>query len=252
MSELLTIKNKVVIVTGGYRGNGLGIASGLAKEGAIVYSYDLNYNEPSKFNGSFYECKGDVKSTQDFQTLCESIISEHGRIDCLINNAGITKPADNDSYPDEYWNQTIEINLTAIFQLCKVVVEIMKGQSDGSIINITSLGAEHGFPNNPAYIASKGGLKMMTKSFAYDYGKYGIRCNSIGPGYMKTDMTKGSYGNEERRELMSQHTMLGRWGTPEDLVGPCAFLISNAANYVTGQDIYIDGGWTASGLIQTT
>ena len=250
---MLSVKDKVVIVTGAFRGNGFGIAKGLAQEGAIVYSYDPNYSDGEvNFNNDFYEFKGDVLDSDRFSECCQKIIDQHHRIDALINNAGITKPAkDDQQYSDDDWDQTMSINLTSAFKLSKTVLSFMKEQKKGSIINITSLGAALGFPNNPAYIASKGGLKMLTKSFAYDAGKYGIRCNNIGPGYMKTDMTKGSYANEERRELMSQHTMLNRWGTPEDLVGPCAFLISDASNYITGQDIYVDGGWTASGLIQT-
>ena len=125
----------------------------------------------------------------------------------------------------------------------------MKKKSNGSIINITSINAELGFPNNPAYVASKGGLKMLSKALAKDYGKFGIRVNNLGPGYMKTEMVKASYQNKKARNLREKHTILGRWGTPEDLVGPCIFLASDASKYMTGQDIYIDGGWLANGLL---
>ena len=126
----------------------------------------------------------------------------------------------------------------------------MKKQRAGSIINVTSINAELGFPNNPAYVASKGGLRMLTKSLAKDFGKYGIRVNNLGPGYFITDMTKNSYQNKKSRIIRQKHTLLGRWGNLSDLVGPCIFLASNASGYVTGQDLYIDGGWVANGLIE--
>ena len=121
---------------------------------------------------------------------------------------------------------------------------------DGSIINITSLGAELAFPNNPAYIASKGGLKMLTKFYAKSMGKYGIRVNNVGPGYIQTDMTKSSYSDEHIRGNRESHTFLGRWGQPQDVANACLFLCSDESKYITGQDIYVDGGWTANGLIE--
>ena len=113
----------------------------------------------------------------------------------------------------------------------------MKKRKNGSIINITSINAELGFPNNPAYVASKGGLKMLGKSLARDWGKYGIRVNNLGPGYFKTLMNKKSWENPKTRKARI-----------DELVGPCIFLASDASQYVTGQDIYVDGGWTANGL----
>ena len=107
-----------------------------------------------------------------------------------------------------------------------------------------------GFPKNPAYVASKGGLKMLTKSLAKDLGKYGIRVNNLGPGYFVTNMTKNSYKNKKLKLAREKHTLLGRWGKISDLVGPCVFLSSDASEYVTGQDLYVDGGWTANGLIE--
>jgi len=115
---------------------------------------------------------------------------------------------------------------------------------------MTSINTELGFLNNPAYIASKGGLKMLTKSLAKDLGKYGIRVNNLGPGYFITDMTKNSYKNKKSRISRQNHTLLGRWGNVLDLVGPCIFLASDASAYITGQDLYVDGGWTANGLIE--
>ena len=124
----------------------------------------------------------------------------------------------------------------------------MSEQGGGSIINITSIAAEVGFPDNPAYQAAKGALKHLTRSLAVDLGSSGVRVNNIGPGYFKTDMTKGSWSDPEKREERSNRTLLGRWGVPEDLAGVVVFLASEASSYVTGQNIYVDGGWLAKGL----
>ena len=118
------------------------------------------------------------------------------------------------------------------------------------MINITSLGAERAFPNNPAYIASKGGLKMLTRYYAKELGADGIRVNNVGPGYMLTDMTRKGYENDSLRRAREQQTLLKRWGQPADLQGVVIFLASDASSYVTGQDIYVDGGWLTNGLIE--
>ena len=113
---------------------------------------------------------------------------------------------------------------------------------NGSIINITSINAELGFPRNPAYNASKGGLKMLGKAFAKDWSKFGIRVNYISPGYIKTEMTSKRFANKKTRLERQNQTLVGRWGEPDDLLGPCIVLVSNASKYMTGQDLYVDGG----------
>jgi len=122
-------------------------------------------------------------------------------------------------------------------------------RKSGSIINITSINAELGFPRNPAYVASKGGLKMLGKSLAKDWSNKGIRVNNLGPGYIKTDMTMKRYLNKKTRKEREDRTLMKRWGEKSDLIGPCVFLASDASKYITGQDIYVDGGWLVnSGL----
>ena len=119
----------------------------------------------------------------------------------------------------------------------------------GSIINITSINAELGFPRNPAYNASKGGLKMLGKAFAKDWSKFGIRTNNIGPGYIRTEMTSKRFTNKKYRLERQNQTLLGRWGETDDIIGPCIFLASDASSYITGQDLYVDGGWTINSNI---
>jgi len=152
-------------------------------------------------------------------------------------------------YNDVNWQKTLDVNLTACYHCSQTIIKFMLKNKSGSIINITSLNAERAFPNNPAYMASKGGLKMLGKSLAKDWGKYGIRVNNLGPGYIKTDMTRKSFNNKKSRIEREKQTLLGRWGEIEDLLGPCIFLASDASNYITGQDLYVDGGWLANGGI---
>ena len=124
----------------------------------------------------------------------------------------------------------------------------MAAQKSGSIAVVTSIGALQGFPGNPAYVASKGGLRMLSKALALDWGELNIRVNALAPGYIETDMTKGSFNDPAKREARSARTMLGRWGKASELVGAAIFLMSDASSYMTGADLVVDGGWTAKGL----
>jgi len=182
------------------------------------------------------------------ESFTDKVYSENKKIDILVNNAGISYSEDTLSYPDEMWDYTHSVNLKAPYKLSKLVSRYMIKGGGGSIINITSLNSELAFPNNPAYVASKGALKQLTKSFALDLGKFNIRCNNVGPGYMKTEMNKVSWKDLEKRKARSNKTVLGRWGDPEDLSGLVVFLSSDASSYITGQDIYVDGGWLIKGI----
>jgi gluconate 5-dehydrogenase len=124
----------------------------------------------------------------------------------------------------------------------------MKKKKSGVIINITSINAEFAFPDNPSYQVTKAGLKQLTKSLALDLAKFGIRVNSVGPGYFRTSMTKKSWDNLKKRKKIRESTILKRWGVPKDLEGVIVFLASDSSEYITGQDIYIDGGWSAKGI----
>lgn len=250
MEELFSLKNKVIVITGAGKGIGSILAEELLKKFAIVYAIDKAFPKNNQ-KQDYFKKKCDITNKIQLEKTCKEIIRNSGKIDVLINNAGITIPNNSSKeYSLENWQKTLDVNLTGSFLCSQIVGKILKKQRSGSIINITSINAELGFPNNPAYVASKGGLKMLTKSLAKDLGKYGIRVNNLGPGYFVTDMTKNSYKNKKSRISRQKHTFLNRWGDVSDLIGPCVFLASNASQYVTGQDLYVDGGWTANGLIE--
>lgn len=179
--------------------------------------------------------------------MITKIVSDYGRIDALVNNAGISISSDYPYSDLETYNKTISVNLTSAFLLCGAVCPIMASQLKGAIVNITSIGAQLGFPDNPAYQVSKAGLRQLTKAVARDWGSSGVRANNICPGYIATRMTEKSYKDQTLHSQRLSQTLLKRWGQPIDLVGATIFLISDASEYMTGSDLYIDGGWTANG-----
>ena len=140
------------------------------------------------------------------------------------------------------------MNLIAAYNLSNKVCKIMSKRKKGSIINITSLAAERGFIGNPSYQVSKAGLKQLTKALACDWGQKNIRINNVCPGYIKTPMTMRSFKNSNLKKKRDTRMILKRWGEPKDLVGPCIFLASDSSSYITGSDIFVDGGWLAKGL----
>ena len=242
---MIDLQDKLVVITGAGRGNGAAIAAGMAKAGATVWAVDLQFDEGLLLAVSRGIC-GDVRDQDIIASTCSEAASTGADV-VLVNNAGITLPSPH-PYPIDSWDRTLQVNLTAPFLWMEAVIPQMIDKRSGSIINITSLAAERGFADNPAYIASKGGLKMLTKAYAKSLGAFRIRANNVGPGYMRTSMTERSHSDEGLRGRISRHTLLGRWGEPDDLVGVCNFLASESAQYITGQDFYVDGGWLANGL----
>ena len=255
LNDLFSLKGRGALVTGASRGNGRGIADALARAGAHVVLTDVLADELERAVAGLESeglqasaFTGDLTEEGTAEALVAFAEDATGGVDVLVNNAGITLPHDTLSYPDELWRKTLEIDLEVPFRLSCAVARHMKERGRGSIINITSLNSEQAFPDNPAYMAAKGGLKQLTKSLAYDLGRYGIRANNIGPGYFKTAMTKGSWGDPDKRKQRAGCSLLGRWGEPSDLAGAIIYLASDASSYVTGQDLYVDGGWLMKGM----
>jgi len=247
--KLFSLSGKVAIVTGTSRGNGATIARALLDSGALVYCLQRTATAENTIkNPNVKICEIDITDSQNLAKVVNAIAEEAGKIDILVNNAGITIGNPSERYKIEDWDKTFNTNLRAVFVLSQLVALHMAKNKSGVIVNITSINAEQGFPGNPAYVASKGGLKQLSKALAYDFAKYGIRVNNLGLGYFRTDMTKKSFNDPELKKQRDNRILLNRWGESSDLVGPILFLCSNASKYITGQDIYVDGGWLAKGL----
>ena len=243
--KLFNIKNFVTIVTGSGRSIGLKIAAGFYEYGAKVIRIDLNLKKHKLYKFDDYII--DLTKQKLVDRCVNEIKHKYGRIDVLINNAGVTTNSTN-SYDEKILKKTLSVNLIAAYNLSNKVCKIMSKRKKGSIINITSLAAERGFIGNPSYQVSKAGLKQLTKALACDWGQKNIRINNVCPGYIKTPMTMRSFKNSKLKKNRDTRMILKRWGEPKDLVGPCIFLASDSSSYITGSDIFVDGGWLAKGL----
>lgn len=244
------LDGKVVLVTGAVYGIGFEIACSLAEAGArIVFnnltqeSVDLGIDNYKKAG---IEAKGyicDVTNEQQVQSLVEKIKLEVGSVDILVNNAGIIKRTPMIEMEAVDFRQVIDVDLTAPFIMAKAVLPEMIEKGGGKIINICSMMSELGRETVSAYAAAKGGLKMLTKNIASEYGQYNIQCNGIGPGYIETPQTAPlREPGHPFNEFILGRTPANRWGETADLAGPAVFLASKASDFVNGHILYVDGG----------
>ena len=245
------LSGKVAIVTGGNGGIGLGMAQGLAAAGAAVV---VGRNEAkSKQAVAELTASGaralavtaDVTSQEDVTRMVEETQRAFGRVDILINNAGIIRRSPAAEYSAEDWAQVIEINLNAVFRLSQLAGRKMLGQGSGKIVNIASLLSFQGGVFVPAYAASKGAVAQLTKALANEWAPKGINVNAIAPGYMATNNTTALRADPVRSRQILDRIPAGRWGTPEDLAGAAVFLASAASDYIHGHVLVVDGGWMA-------
>jgi NAD(P)-dependent dehydrogenase (short-subunit alcohol dehydrogenase family) len=243
LARLFTLSGRVALVTGASRGIGHALADGLAAAGARTIGIARSATA-APFRHSVTYLVADVR--EGVEPMIEDLINRFGALDILVNAAGISLAPE--AQPDALlaFDWTLETNLRSAYAVCLAAAKVMRPGS--SIINVTSIGAHAGFPDNPGYVAAKGGLRSLTQALAVDLGPRGIRVNALAPGYIHTDMTAASHADPLLHEARRQRTCLGRWGEPDDLVGGCVFLASGASGYMTGQSLIIDGGWTAKGL----
>ncbi|HYO71676.1 MAG TPA: 3-oxoacyl-[acyl-carrier-protein] reductase [Archangium sp.] len=241
-------KDKVVLVTGGSRGIGRSIALGFAKQGAtVVFSYAGNEAAAQETLGLIQAsgAKGealrfDVSDSTACATAVEGVLKTHGRLDVLVNNAGVAVDGLVMRVKDEDWDKQLDTNLKGAFALIRAVSRPMMKQKGGAIINLTSVVGEMGNGGQVAYSASKAGLIGLTKSVARELASRNIRVNAVSPGFIGTDMT--SHLGGETREKMEAAIPLGRLGSPEDVANAVLFLASDAAAYITGEVLKVNGG----------
>ncbi len=247
-----SLENKVALITGGTSGLGKMMALALAKAGAFVWIASSRDNADETLqaikqqgsNGSFLQV--DVTSSEGLENIVAQILQESNRIDILVNAAGINlRTSANDLTLDE-WQKTIDINLTAPFYLSQIVAESMKRNNWGRIINIASLQSLRAFDNSIPYGASKGGVMQLTRALAQAYSKDGILVNAIAPGFFRTNLTESLFQDPDKLKALANKTMMGRNGEEKDIFGISVFLCSDANSYVTGQTIFLDGGFSAA------
>jgi gluconate 5-dehydrogenase len=253
-NNLFDLTGKVALVTGGSRGLGFMIGVGIGKSGAAVCfnasseaSVEKGREEYRKQGIKAWGYVCDVTDEDAVNKMVSKIGEELGAIDILVNNAGIIKRIPMLEMSSEDFRKVVDVDLTASFITSKAVIPGMIVKGHGKIINICSILSELGRETVSAYAAAKGGLKMLTRNIASEYGHYNIQCNGIGPGFMATDLTAQLQepDNSFNTYLMSK-TPAGRWGLPEDLQGPAIFLASDASNFVNGHILYVDGGLLAT------
>lgn len=243
-------KDKVVLVTGGSRGIGAAIAKGFAREGSLVgitYRSDRQSalacsDEIRKIGSECRLMKANVARHNDVKKSVKEMYSRYGRIDVLVNNAGIWKEARIGDISEREWDETMEINLKGTFLFCNAVAPLMKKQKYGKIINISSTAGQRGEPLHSPYAASKGGVIAFTKSIAAELAPFNINVNSVSPGWVETDMTLETLGNPSLRSEIDKAIPRGRVATPEDIVGAVLFLASDLSKHIVGATININGG----------
>ncbi|MDD7738477.1 MAG: gluconate 5-dehydrogenase [Fusicatenibacter sp.] len=250
-----SLEGKVALVTGAAYGIGFAIAEAYAACGAKI-AFNCRSQEHMDKAMAAYQEKGidargficDVTKEDEVQQMVAEIEKTLGTVDILVNNAGIIKRIPMTEMKAEEFRQVIDIDLNAPFLVSKAVIPGMIEKGHGKIINICSMMSELGRETVSAYAAAKGGLKMLTKNIASEYGAYNIQCNGIGPGYIATPQTaplreiQPDGSRHPFDQFIISKTPQARWGTPEDLMGPAVFLASDASNFVNGHILYVDGG----------
>ena len=254
-TQIFNLEGKVALITGASYGIGFAIAKALAEAGAKIVFNDIKEEFVNKglenYKAAGIDAKGyvcDVTDEDAVNAMVAKIAEEVGSVDILVNNAGIIKRIPMTEMSAKDFRQVIDVDLNAPFICAKAVIPAMIEKGHGKIINICSMMSELGRETVSAYAAAKGGLKMLTKNIASEYGEYNIQCNGIGPGYIATPQTaplREIQPDGERHpfdKFIIAKTPAARWGNPEDLAGPAVFLASEASDFVNGHILYVDGG----------
>ena len=253
MSELFSLEGRIALITGSAQGLGFTIAKGMQEAGADIILSDVSKNALEKARESLRAAGRDAAGSYVFDISDEAQVTEAvnaierdiGPIDILVNNAGIHRRSMLIDMPVENWRKVIDVNLSGAFIVGRAAARGMIARRRGKIINIASINALMVRPNIGNYCAAKGGIVTLTKSMATEWGEYNINVNAIGPGYFLTDLTKPLSEDASFDSWVKSEVPLKRWGDPKDLIGLAVMLASPASDYITGQTIYVDGGWQA-------
>jgi NAD(P)-dependent dehydrogenase (short-subunit alcohol dehydrogenase family) len=248
-----SLEGRVAVVTGSSRGIGRAIAEGLAGAGAAV---TVNGRDPettravagaiTAAGGKSIAVPADLSKAAEAERLVDMTVGTFGRVDILINNAGVSpyyKPAEAMTEPE--WDEVLKINLNGVFLCCEAAGRVMIPQKSGRIINMSSIAGKVALPRLIAYSSAKGAINQLTRVLAVEWAPHHILVNAIAPGWIETDLTKGLRENPKRLDALIQQVPLGRLGKPSEIVGAAIYLASDAASYVTGHILEIDGGWSA-------
>lgn len=247
------IAGKVAVVTGASRGLGRGYAIGLAEAGAYVVCCSRNLeaveatvSEIRASGGKAEARRVDVARVKETEETFRAVALEQGRLDILINNAGVEEISDFVDVTEEQYDAIMGVNLKGSFFAAQAAARIMVRQKSGKILNVGSLGSAIGLARSSVYCGTKGGIVQMTRTMAIELAGDNVQVNAIGPGYFRTPMTEPFFRDPAHRKWIEERIPMGRVGTDEDLIGTVIFLCSSASDYLTGQIIYVDGGWLAS------
>jgi len=251
MLDKFNLKGKVAIVTGSSTGLGQGMIIGLAEAGADITGVDYvdakeTKERVEKIGRKFLEIKANLLTTEPIGDIINQTIKEYGKVDILINNAGIIRREDAIDFTEKDWDDVMSINAKTLFFFSQAVArQFIKQKTGGKIINVASMLSFQGGIRVPSYTASKSAVMGLTRALANEWAKYNININAIAPGYMATNNTKALREDKVRSKAILDRIPAGRWGLPEDVSGPAVFLASEASNYINGYTIAVDGGWLA-------
>jgi 2-deoxy-D-gluconate 3-dehydrogenase len=251
MLDKFNLKGKVAIVTGSSTGLGQGMIIGLAEAGADITGVDYvdakeTKERVEKIGRKFLEIKANLLTTEPIGDIINQTIKEYGKVDILINNAGIIRREDAIDFTEKDWDDVISINAKTLFFFSQAVArQFIKQKTGGKIINVASMLSFQGGIRVPSYTASKSAVMGLTRALANEWAKYNININAIAPGYMATNNTKALREDKVRSKAILDRIPAGRWGLPEDVAGAAVFLASEASNYINGYTIAVDGGWLA-------
>ena len=253
IGDRFSLEGRVALVTGASRGLGWAMAAALAEARATLIlcgrkeaTLDERVQRLRTSGARAGAVVFDVADRAVAGEVVEAVMGEHGRLDILINNAGITHRAPLEDFADEDWDRVVTTNLSSCFSLSREAARPMTAQGWGRIINTASIMGPQARPTIPAYVAAKGGLTALTRALAVELGPKGVTCNAIAPGFFTTELTEPLAADPEFDAFVRARTPLGRWGKPEELAGAAVFLASEAGAYVNGHVLVIDGGMSVS------